>query len=189
MGSNPTPSVSRRSRVETFRWDEERSSSAEHRSPPATNPTPSVSRRSRVETFRWDEERSSSAKHGSPWATNPTPSVSRRSWLEDVAPPSPAAGLTKVSGFERWVDRDVCLGVICAPLRLHRDFPTDYRAGTARSTLTDVWCLILRVSDRRRRRFRYSLGSLFLVAGGWGNHAHGQVRYLFRYEPERLRPS
>ena len=137
VGSNPTPSVSRRSRVETFRWDEERSSSAKHRSPPATNPTPSVSRRSRVETFRWDEERSSSAKHRSPPATNPTPSVSR----------------------------------------------LNHRAGTARSTLIDVWCLILWVSDRRRRRFRYSLGSLFLVARGWGNHALGPISYLFRYEP------
>ncbi len=54
VGSNPTPSAIRRSRLEAFRWDEN-AVRAEDRSPEATNPTPSDFRRSRLEAFRWDE--------------------------------------------------------------------------------------------------------------------------------------
>ena len=54
VGSNPTPSDFRRSRVETFRWDENEVRAGD-RAPEAANPTPSDFRRSRVETFRWDE--------------------------------------------------------------------------------------------------------------------------------------
>jgi hypothetical protein len=54
VGSNPTPSDFRRSRVETFRWDESEVRAGD-RAPKAANPTPSDFRPSRVETFRWDE--------------------------------------------------------------------------------------------------------------------------------------
>ena len=77
VGSNPTPSAIRRSRLEAFPWDEN-AVRAGDRSPKATNPTPSAIRRSRLEAFPWDEN-AVRAGDRSPKATNPTPSATRRS--------------------------------------------------------------------------------------------------------------
>jgi len=85
VGSNPTPSVFRRSRVETFRGmrtqfePEGRAADRRQAEQSEANPTPSVFRRSRVETFRGMRTQFEPLD-GLPQATNSTPSDFRRSW-------------------------------------------------------------------------------------------------------------